>query len=732
MWKLMLAALVAALGCIRPDLVMCADGLACPAGDRCDDVHHGCVAPGQLTACTGLVDRTDCTAGPVSGGCFDGVCLARGCGNRVVEAGEMCDDGNQISGDGCSGDCQSTEQCGNGVADPGEQCDDGNLVSRDGCDSRCRVETAAWRAVPIAPFYIDARKTAYDAARGRLVHVSTDGSTWEWDGTRWTVAATSIGAAAVFRDPDRGGVDLLGSDPSGLMHVYAWRDGAWTAIPGTDGPVHGDADTLEGLTAAYDAIGHRLFVVETHGRVFPLDAGPLEPDTGRAWVMDTTGVWTELPDLPARLYDAVSAFDPAAAQLVLEDDTGTEWIYDGTAWSSAVSGFGKQVSLIVNPDRGGLVLVDGQSQQTYERVDAAWTAIPDSAVPCGSGTEYRPFYYDDAAGALTLFSTDSSKVCAWHSGWTARVPALPFRPVGATYDPITRSLVVLHDARPSDPAAGIESWRLTDGGWERIATPHAPSGRDATLAIYSSGRAATVLYGGATADGRIADTWAFDGEDWSLTAQSRDDTADSTARAATYDATHDRVVMMVGDAWWSLPDGGGAWQPVDVPNLDGYVAAIAWDARNATLVATGQLGIGGSPLFELRPGGWTALDLIPGDLNPIYPTTVMSDPRSGGVLAFNLGTGATWQRLGAEWTRLPAAPVQQAIEAWTAYDPAAGRVLYVANALSGMLAAVMTRTSPTPLESCRPGEDIDGDGLAGCDDPDCYWACSRSSPYTAR
>lgn len=85
----------------------------------------------------------------------------------------------------------------------------------------------------------------------------------------------------------------------------------------------------------------------------------------------------------------------------------------------------------------------------------------------------------------------------------------------------------------------------------------------------------------------------------------------------------------------------------------------------------------------------------------------------------------------ASTTPLPAAPVQQAEHAWTAYDPAGGRVLYVASTVAGVLAAVMTRTSSTPLESCRPGEDLDGDGLAGCDDPDCYWACARPSPYAA-
>ncbi len=61
------------------------------------------------------------------------------CGNGVVEAGEQCDDGNLVAGDGCSASCR-LEVCGNGIRDAGEQCDDGNTVSGDGCSSGCRLE----------------------------------------------------------------------------------------------------------------------------------------------------------------------------------------------------------------------------------------------------------------------------------------------------------------------------------------------------------------------------------------------------------------------------------------------------------------------------------------------------------------------------------------------------------------------------------------------------------------
>jgi len=58
-----------------------------------------------------------------------------GCGNGVKDPGEECDDGNTISGDGCSAQCKL--ECGDGVIEGNEQCDDGNTVSGDGCDANC-------------------------------------------------------------------------------------------------------------------------------------------------------------------------------------------------------------------------------------------------------------------------------------------------------------------------------------------------------------------------------------------------------------------------------------------------------------------------------------------------------------------------------------------------------------------------------------------------------------------
>ena len=67
------------------------------------------------------------------------------CGNSQVEAGEVCDDGNQVNGDGCETDCTETPttMCGNGILETGEVCDDGNQVDGDGCETDCTETPAA-------------------------------------------------------------------------------------------------------------------------------------------------------------------------------------------------------------------------------------------------------------------------------------------------------------------------------------------------------------------------------------------------------------------------------------------------------------------------------------------------------------------------------------------------------------------------------------------------------------
>ncbi|MBI5156289.1 DUF4215 domain-containing protein [Candidatus Peregrinibacteria bacterium] len=85
------------------------------------------------------------------------------CGNGIIDPslGEMCEDGNSVSFDGCSETCQTETMscessaysmstvafCGDETMGPGEECDDGNGANGDGCSDSCLIEMSPVVAV---------------------------------------------------------------------------------------------------------------------------------------------------------------------------------------------------------------------------------------------------------------------------------------------------------------------------------------------------------------------------------------------------------------------------------------------------------------------------------------------------------------------------------------------------------------------------------------------------------
>ena len=146
---------VAAVGIFASYSTSCMGGWDEPCGDsyclkgyRCDHARGECVPPDiPIGTCgNGIVEDNIgevCDDGnELDGdGCSANCMRNEVCGDGIVDtaAGEICDDGNEEDGDGCSRDCMSDETCSNGITDTamGEVCDDGNLKDGDGCSRDC-------------------------------------------------------------------------------------------------------------------------------------------------------------------------------------------------------------------------------------------------------------------------------------------------------------------------------------------------------------------------------------------------------------------------------------------------------------------------------------------------------------------------------------------------------------------------------------------------------------------
>jgi cysteine-rich repeat protein len=148
----------------RADRVTEAPVIACGNGrveenEQCDDGNtlsgDGCSSTCQLECGdAGVEVCPDSCFGRCGALCCAGTGLSRTvCGNGRQTRDEACDDGNTLSGDGCSGDCKQIEPgyhcvpgwpcspiCGDGVIKAGETCDDGNTRQGDGCSRYCLTE----------------------------------------------------------------------------------------------------------------------------------------------------------------------------------------------------------------------------------------------------------------------------------------------------------------------------------------------------------------------------------------------------------------------------------------------------------------------------------------------------------------------------------------------------------------------------------------------------------------
>jgi cysteine-rich repeat protein len=173
----------------------CSSSANCDDGNPCngsEDCQGGACVSGDTAA-----NGTDCSADDEARVCVLGNCIVARCGDGLADPSgdEECDDGNEVSNDGCEVDCKHScdqdedcpappvcvgaatcdpdlkycvaggavedltscgdgmvcsagacvlEGCGNGEVETGEECDDGNLVLNDGCNQctfSCKQDT---------------------------------------------------------------------------------------------------------------------------------------------------------------------------------------------------------------------------------------------------------------------------------------------------------------------------------------------------------------------------------------------------------------------------------------------------------------------------------------------------------------------------------------------------------------------------------------------------------------
>jgi cysteine-rich repeat protein len=494
-WLLAAAVVLALVGCFNPKLdpsgIKCGPGDACPTGFSC----YAAVC--RPTDCSDLDDRTPCSNGIIGNGwCVTSTCVARGCGDTIVEGDEVCDDGNDRTGDGCSLNCSSDETCGNGEIDfaVGEACESPVAgLSGTGCSSACTREQLSWRDLTFPSLPPHTGALTYDSYRKVVVMFGSLSSTesnqtWEYDGQTWrrrsTIVAPSPRSNAMMAfDSDRRKVVLFGGTAK-IAGLETKLDDTWTY----DGNQWHQVNLLSKpkpraqAGMVFDPIRKKtiLFGGATNGTSdFRL---------GDTWTFDGS-TWSEvLVAGPSVRSSPAMAFDTSQGHVVLfggEDDppssnpnVSTEtWFFDGQRWIPTT------IASVVLPASGLANLAyDAANSRVVLRGQCAtcelWELLPDQWKRIDSSNSPMRIdgnlVYDSAHSALLLLGRElPSKFVS--GGWAETPPAANPGSVGAdaSYDVGRGVTVTLATAQPGSFAT-LGTWELEPDGWRENQAASTP------------------------------------------------------------------------------------------------------------------------------------------------------------------------------------------------------------------------------------------------------------------
>jgi hypothetical protein len=160
---------------------------------------------------------------------------------------------------------------------------------------------------------------------------------------------------------------------------------------------------------------------------------------------------------------------------------------------------------------------------------------------------------------------------------------------------------------------------------------------------------------------------------------------------------------------------------------NGTIDTVTWDGQSHRLAGATYDETGTKvQMHDLIGGEW-----VRDELAPDGKFFLVADERVGSLLwlSSTIDTRTVWERFDGTWRSTTPLPIGVDVIS-AVYVAATGEVAVIGDREGGTLAFVR-EWSDAPFETCANGtSDLDGDGLAGCADPDCYWACTACPPGT--
>ena len=629
------------------------------------------------------------------------------------------------------------------------------------------VESDQWRRARLVevPTNIVGAGIAYDEMREKVVlfgglKTGYSAQTWEWDGSAWrlraTIDAPSARMTTMTYDSVRKRVVLFGGGlymQGRFDDTWEWDGYRWTKMNPTVSP---PARIYHAM--AFDARRGRvvMFGGEGSGGIV---LGDLWEYDGTTWTQITPATGPSARTSAALAYDAnrgvVVLFGGSAAQMGTYDATAWEW--DGTTWTQGLSlpdGGRRQHTLVYVPARNGVVVMGGYRYagfpvpSTYDDFwawdGAAWTS---GTGGCGPRSGHATAY-DAARGRIvttggTHFASLVFGTHEWTgSAWVDRTPRTwPLARSGHAMAFDSARAETLMFGGQSSAGLSAETWTWTGSQWIERAPIDSPTPRVGHSMADDRVRGRVVMFGGTS----LADTWEWDGTNWIFS----NPTASPPPRegaAMAFDPVRGHVILFGGRA---VPSGtvladtwewdGTTWQPlspaVSPPPRVGHV--MQFDAARRRVVLFG--GLRGNLFFddtwEWDGVTWTqrATTVAPPAVAhavAVYDTVRQVVVVAGGNLGGN-GTGVradtTWEWDGSSWTLRDPGAFDARANGAASYDELHRQIVMFGGADSQPTPVTLDDTWLRMFVGTSDicvRDDTDGDGLAGCLDPDCAGRCT--------
>jgi hypothetical protein len=257
---------------------------------------------------------------------------------------------------------------------------------------------------------------------------------------------------------------------------------------------------------------------------------------------------------------AAMAYDPDTSQMVLYSGVdGTTWTWDGTTWTQVAStgpAPRSGAAMAYDPDTLQILLFGGTDDTTFRQDSTTWTRVSSGSPAARTDASMA---YDTDSGQLLLFggsaaASDLDDTWTWDgttSSWTQLSPV---------DSPPARSIASMAYVPSATPGAGrlvlfggltfpdaylADTWTWDGTDWTEQSPVSSPSARGNITTAYDPDSGQLVLFGGNAGNGSGSDTWAWDGTDWTQLTPMTSPSA-RTGAALAYDPDTSQFLLFGG------------------------------------------------------------------------------------------------------------------------------------------------------------------------------------------